>query len=98
MESEFRKEMREMINLAKEKGYNFDNVMPVSKEEMEQKLSEDEHLNNVPLRKWDYLEGYFRPVVAKYNISKGKGSVASLSQCVCLAKEWARTEYIKKEV
>ena len=95
MESEFRKRMRETVDFAKKDGYNFDNIMPVSREEMKKKLAEDEHLNNIPLRKWDSLQGYFRPVVAKYNKSKGKASAASLSECVCLAKEWARTEYIK---
>ena len=72
MESEHRKEMREMRELAKSEGYNFDNVMPVSREEMKQKLSEDKHLNNIPLRKWDGISSYFRDIVCKYNKSKNK--------------------------
>ena len=85
----------DLINFTKEKGYNLNNIMPVNKELMKRCLLEDKHLNNIPLRKWDKLQHYLKPIILKYNKEKRGLAVWSLSECVCLAKEWARTEYLK---
>lgn len=52
--------------------------------------SRDEHLNDIPLRRWDCL----RPIVMGYcgsSLSRANGSGGvSLSDCVCVAKQAAR--------
>lgn len=90
--------MEDLLKFTINEGYNLNNIMPVTKEEIIKFLKEDENLNNIDIYKWDRLAIYIKPIIIKYNQQKRGLSVWSLSDCVCLAKEWAKTEYIKEVV
>jgi hypothetical protein len=52
--------------------------------------STDEHFNDIPLRRWDALDGFIRPIGARINKQINGQSVWSLSDTGCVAKEAAR--------
>ena len=54
------------------------------------KASTDPHMNDIPLIIWDRMEAWLRPVAVRFNEATGSGRQASLSDCVCIAKEAAR--------
>ena len=65
--------------------------IPFSLEQIRKAIPKDEHLNNLPLRKWDFAAGGLWVLYRENDIRS-----ASLSQGVCLlkeaAKEWAEEE------
>jgi len=52
--------------------------------------SVDPHMNDIPLRLWDNLDHFIRPIGARINNRINGSSVWSLSDTVCVAKEAAR--------
>ena len=52
--------------------------------------STDEHLNDIPLRRWDALSGTVRMFITSKQITDAGLHGFSLSDCVCTAKEAAR--------
>jgi hypothetical protein len=66
--------------------------IPATKEELRKALEEDEHLNNIPLNKWDMSAH-----AVAWIMSNTLGiNCLSLAECVCIlkeaAKEWAEDE------
>lgn len=83
--------------------------IPFSLDEIRKAIPEDEHLNNLPMRKWDFASGFNVSYSDKYGlmvIPNGGGiwnlyrkhgiTSASNSQGVCLLKEAAK-EWAEEE-
>lgn len=79
--------------------------IPATKEQIKMALVSDKHLNNIPLKLWDYASGYRdtgagRCVPSHYGFRelmvRSGFTVISLSDCVCTlktaAKMWADLE------
>lgn len=63
----------------------FELFLPENVSVLREKLAEDEHLNNIPLNRWDRLDGRVR------YLAHGAGfRYWSLSDTVCTAKQAAR--------
>jgi hypothetical protein len=60
--------------------------LPADRVTLKQKLAEDKHLNNIPLKKWDYAKelGFGR------ELQRIGISIFSLADIVCTLKESAR--------
>lgn len=60
-------------------------LMPVGLEQMKAALAEDQHLNNIPLKRWDNVTPAARHLMARIGITS-----TSLADGVCTLKAAAR--------
>lgn len=61
-------------------------LIPATKEKIREALSEDEHLNNIPLSHWDSKV----PMVARVMKNAIGINSVSIAECVCVLKEAAK--------
>ncbi len=54
------------------------------------KASIDDHLNDIPLCRWDAMQNLIIPRIHTVHKQMGYSGGASLSDCVCVAKEAAK--------
>lgn len=77
------------LEIAQHAGMNASSL-PVSVDKIREALKTDEHLNNIPLAKWDACAIGWKKSVAQVNIAKEGHCTSSLSDCVCALKALAK--------
>ncbi|MCR6108623.1 hypothetical protein HXA34_20235 [Salipaludibacillus agaradhaerens] len=67
--------------------------MPATIEELSEALKKDPNLNNIPLKKWDNMSGYFHHVFRRIKVNQ-----VSLSDTVCTLKQAAKMLVVKEKM